>query len=328
LRRKANSKWRLQSVKKNFAIFPCKQINASHKQLKPYFQSPNNLGYGMTKQFSQTLLIIGLFLCFFLSGCTVEKRRYTKGYHVTWHSRDTKPAANTELARIEKPKSPATALAFPLDSLPSKHLEPSALAFASADTAFNPIHLTNHVLSTYLKNHRGGIDRNTKSDSCDVVVTYWGEEITCKVVELNETMVKYRNCTKLDGPLVSIPKRNIASILYANGERIVLRPPVQTSATEKHESLKDQNRYLPIDVVGIIGLTVGIISIPIWWFINPGTGLIAGGVAIVLGIIGLIRTAKRNRKRKGFGYSIASILLGLILITLTLLFFTAAGALF
>lgn len=57
-----------------------------------------------------SLLSIGLFLMFFWSGCTIEKRHYQKGYHVEWLSRKEKaePSRNvpevgfSEIGKVEK----------------------------------------------------------------------------------------------------------------------------------------------------------------------------------------------------------------------------------
>jgi len=52
----------------------------------------------------------------------------------------------------------------------------------------------------------------------DVIVTKEGKKINSKVTEIGENEIKYKNFENLDGPVYTMKKSNISTILYENGQ--------------------------------------------------------------------------------------------------------------
>ena len=63
----------------------------------------------------------------------------------------------------------------------------------------------------------------------DIIVTKDSKRINAKVTEVNEDNVRYKNFDNLDGPVYTLPKSNIVTILYQNGQ-------VETFETESPKS--------------------------------------------------------------------------------------------
>ncbi len=53
----------------------------------------------------------------------------------------------------------------------------------------------------------------------DIIYKVDGGEISAKVLEIDETVVKYKNFDQQDGPIRSISKKNVFLIIYENGKR-------------------------------------------------------------------------------------------------------------
>lgn len=59
----------------------------------------------------------------------------------------------------------------------------------------------------------------------DIIVKNDRSEIKVKVVEILEDVIKYRNWEHQDGPLYNLSKGEIFMILYANGQREIIKQP-------------------------------------------------------------------------------------------------------
>jgi len=55
-------------------------------------------------------------------------------------------------------------------------------------------------------------------DTCgDIINLRNGNAVSAKVIEINETQIKYKRCNNLNGPLMVINKNIVRSIKYTNG---------------------------------------------------------------------------------------------------------------
>ena len=52
-----------------------------------------------------------------------------------------------------------------------------------------------------------------------------GEEIQVKVLEITPDLIKYKRFDNLEGPTISIYKREVFMINYANGVKDIFSPP-------------------------------------------------------------------------------------------------------
>jgi hypothetical protein len=139
---------------------------------------------------------------------------------------------------------------------------------------------------------------------CDTIFLKTGSSLIGKVEEIGQSEIKYRKCNNLAGPLISIPKSDVYSILYSNGTRDLFGPsdtyiPNQTiPAYNINPVLKTEGLGLAGFISGLVGLFVA--SIPL------------GIIAVIFGSISLSKIKKQPRRFKGRGFAIASIILGII----------------
>lgn len=107
---------------------------------------------------------------------------------------------------------------------------------------------------TLSSNHK--LDLKPKEDNkCDEIILKNGDELRVKVIEIAETIIKYRRCDNLNGPIYSIPKADVFLIKYPNGTRDVFvdneKSASNQDSSEKNETLVDkkssQDRKSEID---------------------------------------------------------------------------------
>lgn len=143
-----------------------------------------------------------------------------------------------------------------------------------------------------------------QSTKCDTIILKSGSSLIGKVEEIGQSEIKYRKCNNLSGPLISITKSVVSSILYSNGTRDLFGPtdtyiPNQTNSTYNNNSvLKTEGLGLAGFISGLIGLFIA--SIPL------------GLIAVIFGSISLSKIKKQSQRYKGKGFAIASIILGIV----------------
>jgi len=67
--------------------------------------------------------------------------------------------------------------------------------------------------------------------SQDIIITREGKKIESKVLEINENDIRYKSFENLDGPIYTMRKSDIATIMYANGQVDVFNMNVHTAPT-------------------------------------------------------------------------------------------------
>lgn len=161
----------------------------------------------------------GLFFKLFallivVSSCSVEKRNYRKGYHVDWvwqknHKQETKnnkpknAGKETELTSVEEEK-------------------------INASTKISP-----EFFSLKKKTLIGA------KDTCgDIMLLKRGEELKVKVLEIDETKIKYKRCDNLKGPTYEIEKQKVALITFSNGVKEIIEAP--TISQQQHDYYEPQ----------------------------------------------------------------------------------------
>lgn len=154
---------------------------------------------------SRDILLSCLILVILLSlfSCDVQKRLYRKGYYFDkWNKKTKSFVGITE--RTE-----------------SSVLSPIALKEKS--DAINDVVL---VAENKNKGNTTTINKEKvikhfniqKPDSCgDKIVLKSGDEYRVKIIEINDSEIKYKRCDFLDGPLYTIHKSKVYLIQYSNG---------------------------------------------------------------------------------------------------------------
>jgi hypothetical protein len=188
-----------------------------------------------------------------LFSCAIKKRAYRPGYYISWHrnSNAYETRRNKDLAgsnSSEKRKSTATEYTFS-EPLPT----------AAAGGTLSERSLIKEKLTVL----------QSKDECGDLISFRKGNEIKAKVIEINETQIKYKRCDNSDGPLIIANKNEVRSIKFVNG--LVEYFEVNTSERKKETFNNIEPQKHPL-VNPTILFTVGMILIP-GFFIG---GLILG----------------------------------------------------
>ena len=81
----------------------------------------------------------------------------------------------------------------------------------------------------------------------DTLVKKTGEEIQVKVLEITPDLVKYKNFSNLEGPTISVYKREVFMVRYAGGMKEIITPmPVQPQAAAPSQPLPNAYKPTPI----------------------------------------------------------------------------------
>lgn len=178
---------------------------------------------------------------------------------------------------------------------------------ASTVNIINPT--TNSVQSSFslmkIKNPEKPFDLiYSDQTKCDTIKLKSGAILTGKVEEIGQSEIKYRKCNNLTGPIISVLRSDVSSILYENGTTDHLGPtdiyiPNQTYLSYNNsQPLKTEGLGLAGFITGFVGLFIA--SIPL------------GIIAIIFGIISLSKIRRDPHRFKGRGFAITSFILGII----------------
>ncbi len=239
-----------------------------------------------------------------MTACTVDKRLYSNGYSVNWknlgngnnNSEKPKEEVKSELKQ-QKPLVVKSEVRKKEPILEKVKIQ-----------SISKIENTNHLIeSTSLKTkHIKQSDFKSKfadTTKCDNILLGNGDEISAKVVEITPTLIKYKKCNNLNGPLVSIEKSKVFSITYSNGSKEVInRQDISTTKQQPEEEDK-RNGF------AIASLIFGILGIPV--------------LAIVFGAIQMHLIRKSPTKYGGKGMAIAGYILGILWMTLIIMLMLA-----
>lgn len=276
-------------------------------------------------------LFVVLILAVF-SYCTVKKRAYRKGYYIEW----AKHLSHSTLS-VMKEKKKSQSLSKEVNVKKNDTYTDSETELASNENA--------QLLMVKPKKRQ----QINNVDCGDVIVMKNGEEITGKVVEINETEVKYKLCSDLDGPSITLNKKDVFMIKYTNGSKEILKSETdEKKAEKKKDKLAEDGKPKP-EGNAITGLIFSIIGALLFFVLIPllitflGTDLLAAVLAfllmivvgvidvvfsligLILGGIGLNRILENPQKYKGKYMAIASMVISGLAIMAIVIFFAIAS---
>jgi hypothetical protein len=189
------------------------------------------------------LLLLCAFVC--LASCSVQQRRYAKGFHITknFHSTARSASGNEGLRKRNTVYEPA--LQFVSNDSQSQ-AQQSDDRLLSASAGENEFFAAKKQLAT--------------PDSCDEIFFRNGDKAFGKIEEVGSVYIKYRKCDMLEGPLYSSYKKDIALVIYVNGsqETFSAQPVPAKSAKTKKQITKEEQVRQDASLsfaLGIIGLT-------------------------------------------------------------------------
>jgi hypothetical protein len=220
----------------------------------------------------------------FLYNCTVQKRKYQKGFFVEWkHKGKIKPAEALAVATgttVETAHVPEVALQKPIAA--------GSMLSASAE------HLNLQII----------ID-----PPCDQLIFKDGSEVSGKVTEVSTTEVKYKRCEMPEGPTYTVKKSLLFMIKYANGTREVIKTDNVQRESRSAPGNNVRKKEHPLAIASLVAGILGIIAFP----------LIPSILAIAFGSAALNRIQQEPDRYSGQGLARIGKVLGIIGIVAALL---------
>jgi len=197
------------------------------------------------------LFILPFFILF---SCSVQKRKYQKGFYVSNHKTKTQTKKNNSVI-VKKEAFTQNLISKPV----LIHIEEKIEAEASVTKRSHPI---KHPSLIY------------KDEPCDVMTLKNGEDVNVKILEITSIEIKYKKCDLPDGPLYVIKKSDVFMIKYSNGTKEIFKSDEVTKDKGSVSDKTKKNKTKTTNDHAILSLVFGILGFVIFF------GSIA---AIVLG---------------------------------------------
>ena len=179
-------------------------------------------------------IVYFLLATLFLStSCSVIKRSYMPGYHV-------------ELASAKKKRENLSAVCEQ-KNLNKKEIDVANEAVTKQPSVDSEIIASsnNKLLNINIVNIHHNIFSEKKDSCSDLISLRNGMEITGKILEVNETQIKYKRCDNISGPLLIVNKNEVAFIKYSNGqaETLVKNPAESQNLKDDYVIVKKVNPF-------------------------------------------------------------------------------------
>jgi hypothetical protein len=244
------------------------------------------------------LLLIGIALILVVSSCTIEKRRYSSGYHVQkkYNVKGVEQEVNATSSELicdncleegnielEFNKTDFIEALAENNSPENDGFEEMGLAESnmsmeqSQSVEASSLEVISNSESIFIKPEK------VQADSCDLIMLRDGTEVMGKVVEIGIEEIKYRKCDNLNGPVVVMKKSKVFLIKYPNGTKDVFNEAEneRASETDQPSKVKEKNESaLPV-VLGWLCLLLGIFLL-LFVSILGGVLLIVGGIILII----------------------------------------------
>ena len=180
-----------------------------------------------------------------VSNNRIQKRKYTKGYHLQNRleiNRNNKTIANVNYNKIgnlvvdQIMNSNHNSIYQGIDLTSLKEIK-----FSKNDeieqliktyVKNNHLKVSNHKISEFSKlviKNKNGV--NSLITDCDELIMMDGNEISAKILEITLDEIKYKKCDNIDGPIFTKTLSSVFKIKYSNG----------TSQLIKNSEKKDSN---------------------------------------------------------------------------------------
>lgn len=216
--------------------------------------------------------------------CTVQKRHYRKGYHISW---------NDALKTLTGEKAD------------KKHTSPPA-GTQLTEVQLVPLDLNNELSASANNNKLIDLKINREKDlinppdSCgDVLILKNGEEQKVKIFEISDNELKYKRCNNLNGPLYAIKKDQLFLIKYTNGTRELVKREVRTINGIPEETAPVKRKTNSWAIASFVCACLFFLIIP--WILAP-----------VFGCIAAYQIDNDRKKYKGRWMAVFGIVVGLI----------------
>lgn len=173
---------------------------------------------------------------------------------------------------------------------------------------------------TLSSNHK--LDLKPKKDNeCDEIILKNGDELRVKVVEIAETIIKYRRCDNLNGPIYNILKSDVFLIKYPNGTRDVFvennneKNASSQGSPEEKRPKKGSGLGTTSFIFALFGTIALIITIA---SANPISLILSLAFLLASFIIGIVGVSKSNTTWGKVGSIIGIIISSILMLFLVL----------
>jgi hypothetical protein len=251
------------------------------------------------------LLMFTLFGALF-SACQIEKRVHRPGYHVQYKKSNPGSLAKVEQSKENKRAKEAQMHAF----IESDEFSASAKDELLIAKEKKEIKIEKPVSKVEnLEIFKSDIVENYTD--CETLVYTNGVEALVKIEEITPQYIKYTRCDLQNGPLISVKKTDVYKIVYSNGVEDII-----TDSAGGNTRRISANEEAVFDGIGLVSFIAGLTAFLI-------AGIILGPVAIIFGLISVIRTASINKRYKGKAFGVIGLILGLIGTIIMILYFSS-----
>lgn len=272
--------------------------------------------------------IILLLPFLLLFSCSVQKRKYQKGFYVNWHKNTAQKEKKEAVATVHYKKIvPEPVITSQLPQPVIHKTAESAVVASGNNDMDNTSILKRRPLSLQLN-----------PDSCDEIIFRSGDETKVKIMEISATELKYKRCDNISGPLYVSKKSEVFMVKYANGTNETFKAEVpgynnnsnsnddmNTYSKAKNKARRVQHPLAILSMIlGITSLASGYIAL-----ILAASGATGAYVLLIPLLVGLAaafsgRTALNDMRAqpetyKGKGKAIAGLIEGLIVASLCVL---------
>lgn len=246
-----------------------------------------------------------------LNSCSIQKRDYLPGYHVTWNSANPFKGKNQQQIIDNQ--------TFVVDEYDLAEKSNLSVEHVNSFHANNDNLLENdyHDFSSSVESVEDLIPFKSNSSvqnssifknyDCDVITMRNGNDIRAKVLEVGISEVKYKDCGNLEGPTFTIAKKDVFLIKYANGSKTVFEnEPQYTENTRALDEVDYSNTFFSGDksflLTAVFWFFLGLLGVHRFYLGYTGlgilylcTGALCGIGWIIDGIQLLMGTLKPRR---------------------------------
>ena len=231
-----------------------------------------------------------------LNACSIKKRDYLPGYHVTWkHARFSKGDAKTDKnlennVFVSSNQDDNNTVDFE-ENNEKISASDDLLISASEQTSEAKFNFTGQDVKAQYSEKKV---KKTKIEECDIITMKNGNDIRAKVLEVSITEIKYKDCGNLDGPTFTIAKKDVFMIKYPNGSRTIINEETENESNSNNSTTNidyldtvntDDKSFL---VTAILWFFLGLIGIHRFYLGHVGMGILYLFTAGLCGIGWLI----------------------------------------
>jgi hypothetical protein len=240
------------------------------------------------------------FSLLLLAACSIQKRQHLKGYYVDWKSKPSLkrpvPKGFEKATRSEQPL---------IVRVPAQ--EPPLVAEAGSSY---------HGEVNVAPVSRVAVSLVTATTNCDILILRSGEEVSAKVSEITDDLVKYRRCDMPDGPTYSVKKNDVFMIKYSNGTK--------DRFEKKAEPVSfPEIKPKPASKTNWLALATFLIAIQFPLVLLAGAGIITIPVTVIVLALVAMHQINNSENQKGAGFAIAATVIAALTVLVGILILVA-----